>query len=415
MSVLSHFALFFTYSLVAGAIFVVPDVFPAVDAAKAWAVAVFVYFAGALTHEVLARRAREDILLRRVAAARRDAHELRAELAKLREDLRRPGEAPLTAAPAAVAPVAAANGAAAPVAQPARIETVVAEVKVLQGLIEQLYARNIKFPPPRQGLASVVPPDDPGAAMDAAAGEMLELVRDALRKERVDLYLQPIVSLPQRKHRFYECFSRLRTADGALIPPNDYIDVAERAGLIAAIDNLLLFRSVQLIRKTQRSKFDVAFVCNISPYTLSDATFLGEFAGYIQQNVDLAAKLIMEFPQREFLAHDEAVTDQLARFEEIGVRFSIDQVLDLKLDIEALAERGVKFVKLPAAALLNELRIDQPVIDPRALKGQLDRAGIDLVVEKVESESDLIELLDFQIDFGQGFLFGEPRIAKEKD
>ena len=415
MSVLSHFALFFTYSLVAGAIFVVPDVFPAVDSAKAWAVAVFVYFAGALTHEVLARRAREDILLRRVAAARRDTAEMRSELAKLREDLRRPGDPVVAAATAPTAhPSAAGVGSAA--APPRHIETVVAEVKVLQGLIEQLYARNIQIPTPRKGLASVVPPDEPGMMGDpAAAGEMLELVRDALRKERVDLYLQPIVSLPQRKHRFYECFSRLRTADGALIPPNDYIDVAEHAGLIVAIDNLLLFRSVQLVRKTQRSKFDVGFVCNISPYTLSDAAFLGEFAGYIEQHVDLAAKLIMEFPQREFMGHSTQIAGSLQRFAELGVRFSIDQVMDLRFDIDALAARGVKFVKLPAAALLNELRVDQPVIDPRALKDQLDRAGIDLVVEKVESESDLIELLDFQIDFGQGFLFGEPRIAKEKD
>jgi len=412
MSVLSHFALFFTYSLVAGAIFVVPDVFPAVDAAKAWAVAVFVYFAGALTHEVLARRAREDVLLRRIAAARRDVAEIRAEMAKLREQGRLPGE-PAMAAPAHVpgAP-AAAPGAAAPGRS---IDTVVAEVKVLQGLIEQLYAHKIQVAAPRVGLGAVVPPDETAATGDAAAGEMLELVRDALRKDRVELYLQPIVSLPQRKHRFYECYSRLRTADGAVIQPNDYIEVAERAGLIAAIDDLLLFRSVQLVRKTQRSKFDVGFVCNISPFTLSDSIFLGEFATYIQQHVELAAKLIMEFPQKEFLAHDAAGAEALARFQRLGVRFSIDQVEDLKLDIEALARRGVKFVKMPAAALLNELRVDHPMIDPRALKDALDRAGIDLVVEKVESESDLIELLDFQIDFGQGFLFGEPRIAKEKD
>ncbi len=94
MSVLSHFALFFTYSLVAGAIFVVPDLFPTVDAAKAWAVAVFVYFAGALTHEVLARRAREDILLRRVSAARRDLAEVRADLARLRGGAARAASTP---------------------------------------------------------------------------------------------------------------------------------------------------------------------------------------------------------------------------------------------------------------------------------------------------------------------------------
>jgi cyclic-di-GMP phosphodiesterase TipF (flagellum assembly factor) len=295
------------------------------------------------------------------------------------------------------------------------IDTVVAEVKVLQSLIEQLYARNVKIPAGgRRGLSAVVPPDETGGPGDAVAGDMLELVRDALRRDRVDLFLQPIVSLPQRKHRFYECFSRIRTAEGALIQPQEYMEIAERAGLMAAIDNLLLFRSVQLVRKTQRGKMDVGFVCNISPYTLSDSIFLGEFVTYMEEHRDLAPKLVLEFPLKDFMAHDAATAEALTRLLQLGVRFSIDQVDDLKLDTDGMARRGVRFVKIPAATLLNELRLDRPNADPRVLKDSLDRAGIDLIVEKVESESDLIELLDFQIDFGQGFLFGEPRIAKEK-
>lgn len=407
MSVLSHIALFVTYALVAGAIFVVPDVFPNVDAAKAWTVAVFVFLVGALIHESMARRAREDQMMRRIGAVRRELQELRGELGKAREEARRVHDAMDTAGQSA------APGA--PPAPARNIETVVAEVKVLQGLIEQLYARNVKIPAgSRRGLGAVVPPDDAGGPGDPVAGDMLELVRDALRRDRVDLFLQPIVSLPQRKHRFYECFSRIRTSEGALIQPQEYMEIAERAGLMAAIDNLLLFRSVQLVRKTQRGKMDVGFVCNISPHTLSDAIFLGEFVTYIEEHRDLAPKLVLEFPLKDYMAHDAATAEALTRLLQLGVRFSIDQVDDLKLDIDAMARRGVRFVKIAASTLLNELRLDRPNADPRVLKDALDRAGIDLVVEKVESESDLIELLDFQIDFGQGFLFGEPRIAKEK-
>lgn len=408
MSVLSHIALFFTYTLVAGAIFVVPDVFKQVDAAKAWIVAVFIFLVGAVIHEAMARRAREDILLRRIGATRREVSELRGELAKARDEAKRVHEAiDVAAAQAPAGPAQGSGGGR-------NIDTVVAEVKVLQSLIEQLYARNAVPGAAKRGLSAVVPSDDPASPSEPEGGSMLELVRDALRRDRVDLFLQPIVSLPQRKHRFYECFSRIRTAEGALIQPQEYIEVAERAGLMAAIDNLLLFRSVQLVRKTQKSKHDIGFVCNISPHTLSDSIFLGEFVTYIEEHQGLAAKLVLEFPKKDFLAHDAATAEALTRLLQLGVRFSIDQVDDLTLDIDGLARRGVRFVKIGAATLLNELRLDHPSVDPRALKSSLDRAQIDLVVEKVESESDLIELLDFQIDFGQGFLFGEPRIAKEK-
>ena len=46
------------------------------------------------------------------------------------------------------------------------------------------------------------------------------------------------------------------------------------------------------------------------------------------------------------------------------------------------------------------------------MKQTLDRYNVDLIVEKIERESDLIELLDLNIDFGQGFLFGEPRLSR---
>ena len=49
----------------------------------------------------------------------------------------------------------------------------------------------------------------------------------------------------------------------------------------------------------------------------------------------------------------------------------------------------------------------------RALKRDLDRNGIDMIVSKIEKDGELIELLDHNIDFGQGYLFGEPRLSKD--
>ncbi len=50
--------------------------------------------------------------------------------------------------------------------------------------------------------------------------------------------------------------------------------------------------------------------------------------------------------------------------------------------------------------------------DPKLLKRTLDSYAIDLIVERIETEAMLLEVLDLHVDFGQGFLFGEPRIAK---
>jgi cyclic-di-GMP phosphodiesterase TipF (flagellum assembly factor) len=399
MSVLSHIALIITYTLIAAAIFVVPDVFTSVDPVRASLIAAFVFLLGALIHEVMARRARQDALARRLTVARRELADIKAELAKSREDAKRVAEA-IDRAPGA------GNEARA-------VDAAVAEVKVLQTMIDRLGERPGTPTGPRQGLAAVMPSDRPAAPVDPDAAETLEHARDALKRGRVDLYLQPIVSLPQRKVRFYECFPRLRAADGASLQPQQFAEAAEKSGQGSAINNLLLFRSVQMARKAPRERPDAGFVCNVSRATLEDSAFLGELATLVRDHPDLGAHLVLEFEQAALAMQDAATSEALARLGSLGVRFSVDHVDNLRLDGPGLSRQGVRFVKIAAKTLLSELRLPQPNIDPRALKDGLDRAGIDLVVDGVESESDLIELIDFQADFGQGFLFGEQRIAKE--
>jgi cyclic-di-GMP phosphodiesterase TipF (flagellum assembly factor) len=103
---------------------------------------------------------------------------------------------------------------------------------------------------------------------------------------------------------------------------------------------------------------------------------------------------------------------ELERLARRGFRFSMDQVTDLSLDTDALAERQFRFIKVDAQRLLQAVHDPASPLDLRRFKASLDRNGIDLVVERIENEDTLRELLDYPIDFGQGYLFGEPRIAK---
>ena len=59
--------------------------------------------------------------------------------------------------------------------------------------------------------------------------------------------------------------------------------------------------------------------------------------------------------------------------------------------------------------LRNELEMRAALLN---LQRRLDRAGIDVIAEKIEREESLIELLDYDIDFGQGYHLGEPKLAK---
>lgn len=251
---------------------------------------------------------------------------------------------------------------------------------------------------------------------------VLETVREALADNRIDLYLQPIVSLPQRKIVFYESFSRLRDGSGQVMLPSQWLPVAEPEGLIGAIDNLLLFRCVQIVRRLAKQDRKVAVFCNVSMASLADETFFPQFLEFLTDNRDLSGALIFEVGQAAFDARGAAEARNMAKLAELGFRFSIDKVQTLDVDFRDLQRADVKFMKVAADLLLEELlEVDgQPALSSMKDIHAADyaaltrRYGIEIVAEKIEQERQVPDVLDLDIAYGQGHLFGEPRAIKEQ-
>jgi cyclic-di-GMP phosphodiesterase TipF (flagellum assembly factor) len=236
-----------------------------------------------------------------------------------------------------------------------------------------------------------------------------ELIGKAADANRIDLYLQPIVTLPQRKVRFYEAMSRLRTEEGDIIPAGEFIDYAEAVGLMPKIDNLLVFRCVQVTRRLQLKSRDVGLFCNISASTLSDTNYFKQFLDFMDANRALAGALTFEFTQSAYRNFGAVEYENLSALAERGFRFSMDHVADLRMEPKELADRGFRFLKVPAKLLLNRAATAQSDIHPEDLADLLARSGIDLVAERIEEESMVLELLEYDVRFGQGFLFSPPR------
>ncbi len=300
----------------------------------------------------------------------------------------------------------------------AKTETLTSEVRMLEDLVarmgESLETR-LMYARGASSAGGLSRPDQQTAAL-------LEIVRDALAHNRVDLYLQPVVSLPQRRTVFYESFSRLRDETGRVMMPAEYLSVAEPEGLVSAIDNLLLFRCVQIVRRLAKSDRKVGIFCNISLASLGDEVFFPQFLEFLSQNRDLAGALIFELGQNAFAERGSVEARNMAKLADFGFRFSLDKVTDLDLDFADLSRADVKFLKISADVLLDQLL---EVEGRMALKSMRDlqasdfaaltrRYGVEVIAEKVEAERQVIDILELDVGYGQGHLFGEPRAIRDQ-
>jgi len=87
----------------------------------------------------------------------------------------------------------------------------------------------------------------------------------------------------------------------------------------------------------------------------------------------------------------------------------MDNLTDLRVEPRELTERGFRFIKAPSALLLNRVGSSTTNIHPADFSDLLGRFGIDLIAERIESEATVVDLLDYDVRFGQGFLFSPPR------
>jgi cyclic-di-GMP phosphodiesterase TipF (flagellum assembly factor) len=256
-------------------------------------------------------------------------------------------------------------------------------------------------------LSAQVTPID--AASSRSQAQMLATLRGAIEENRIDIYLQPMVTLPQRKVRYYEAVTRLRDDRDQIIAAEDFIGTAETAGLIGRIDHMLMLRCVQVLRRLMVRNKEVGVFCNVSAATLSNSAIFSQCLDFLEANRALAPSLVLEFKQATFRSLGPTETEHLASLAQRGYRFSIDHVTDLRFEPRELADRGVRFIKIPAELLLDPKLASTSDIHPSDLSDLLGRFGIDLVAERIEGERSVVDLLDYDVRFGQGFLFAPPR------
>ncbi len=291
-----------------------------------------------------------------------------------------------------------------------RRDALVSEMRQLEGLIGRL-SKSFESRLSDTSANDVRPQED----------AVLRTVKAALQDGRVDLHLQPIVSLPQRRVAFYEGFTRLRRPDGSLILPAEFLDAARRAHLMGVIDNMLLFRCVQIVRRLSERDRRVGVFCNISTNSLTDPNFFPHFLDFMRENRDLSGALIFEIPSERFENRSRELRQSMEKLTALGFRFSIDHASDLALDLPRLQDAGVRFVKMNGGELIDQLKDPagpRPIstvqrrIDGDEVSAVCSRFGVTLIAEKIEEEVSVVEILEYDIPYGQGHVFGAPKPIK---
>ena len=243
--------------------------------------------------------------------------------------------------------------------------------------------------------------------------DRLSLLAEALSADRMDVMLEPILGLKDQATRHYEISVCLRSADGAVLDPNDDRRSLGGTGILPLIDLAKLSRIAEVSRRlAERGKTGSVFA-GFAGESLADDDFLNRFADVYQDRTAITEQLVVALAQEDVRVFAPAHWSMVKDLSGAGFRFALEHVTDLDMDFDALKSANIQYVKLDAEIYLRGLPASDGVTIPAAdVYNFLADKGLSLIIEHITSEPQLMKIVDCGALYGQGRLFGGPRSVK---
>jgi diguanylate cyclase (GGDEF)-like protein/PAS domain S-box-containing protein len=229
--------------------------------------------------------------------------------------------------------------------------------------------------------------------------------RDALRSDRMELWLQPIVPLkPGKGDTHFEALLRMRNVDGQLILPGVFMSAAEHFGNMQQIDQFVMHRAVSLLKEHPTLNISI----NLSAKTLNDSALPNFIESLLAKSGVAPARISFEVTETTMIQNLSQARNLLIRIKELGCRFALDDFGSGASSMTYLRDLPVDYLKIDGS-FVKHLDTD-PVC--RALVKSMNEVahilGKETVAEYVVNGGVLKVLQDLGIDYAQGWHICEP-------
>ena len=253
-----------------------------------------------------------------------------------------------------------------------------------------------------------------GSDMHGELMSRLKMETDLRRAgERDELFVdyQPIVSLESRTLIGFEALARWRHPEFGLVPPKDFIPVAEETGQILTIGQTVLESACRQAREWQQT-YPAApplFVSvNLSVKQFNQPGLVENIASLLERFQLPPRCLKLEITESVFSDNIEAAVGLLTQLRELGVQLSIDDFGTGYSSLSYLQRFPIDTLKIDRSFVTQMMENEENVAIVRTIVALAQNLGMDVVAEGVETEDQLKLLRKLECENGQGYLFSTP-------
>ena len=240
-------------------------------------------------------------------------------------------------------------------------------------------------------------------------------LREAIESERVRVFYQPIVALKSGRLRGFEALARW-PVDTPIVPPSEFIPVAEETGLIRPVGRFVLHKACQQLADWRSRGIvadDVTVSVNVSGRQLVEPELTADVASALETSGLPPETLRLEITESSILHDPARIPALLDRLERRGVRAQIDDFGTGYSSLSFLRRFPGDALKVDRSFVRSILQEDGSEEIVKAIVGLAQSLNLTSIAEGVEHHDQLKALLELGCDNAQGFLFAGPSPSDE--
>jgi EAL domain-containing protein (putative c-di-GMP-specific phosphodiesterase class I) len=235
-------------------------------------------------------------------------------------------------------------------------------------------------------------------------------LRDALQKNELQLYCQPILTLQSGHFEAAEVLVRLREEEQALLPPGEFLPVFEHFHMMPELDRWVARHVIERLSKGSRiGRFSI----NVSGQTLADQDFPGFVADELRTARIPAAALLFEIDESDILQKPSLAESFASAIKAVGCGLVIDSFARRSASFTPLKTLQPEFVKVDGSIVRNLLKTQVALTKLNAVVRVGEVIGVKVIAECVEEQDVLLRLKALGVGYAQGFGIYQP-VALEK-
>lgn len=249
--------------------------------------------------------------------------------------------------------------------------------------------------------------------MNASSHRLLTLeghLQEAIEKGELSLNYQPIVDGRTGQMVASEALVRWQHPDFGMIPPSDFIPIAETRGLIAQLGAWVL-RTVceQIVDWRDNGCRLVPVAVNVSPKQFLDTDFLGLVMQTLQDNGIDGTHLHLEITESCLMREVEMVVEALIALKQLNIRFAMDDFGTGFSSLNVLRKLPLDSLKIDRSFVRDAAEDEGSATVVSAIIGLATNLGLEVIAEGVETEEDRLSLLKRGCTNMQGYYFARPQ------